>query len=103
MSSAVQIVHRLHGEKDHELGFGGGLGVGQPEVQLTAPQDDFVNQLVDRVLVAVGKAGDGAAGFFADAAKKPGRQHVLGVLRRVGKQVAEVALVEVGVIEAVVF
>ena len=70
--------------------------------ELAAALDDFLEQLIDRVLVAVGEAGDRAAHLPADAADEPRRRQVLRVLRRVREQIAQVALVEVRVIEPVV-
>ena len=46
------------------------LGVGQPEVQLAAARDDLLEELVDRVLVAVGEARDGAPYLASDRARR---------------------------------
>ena len=77
-------------------------GVGEAQVQLTAALDDLFQQLIDRVLVAVGEARHRAANLLADAAHEARRRRVLGVLRRVGEEVPEIAVVEVGMVEAVV-
>ena len=61
MPPAMQIVHRLNREKDHEVDFGGVLGLGQPQILLAAPIDNRFEELIDRVLITVGKARDGAA------------------------------------------
>ena len=71
--------------------------VGQPQVQLAAALDDLLEQLIDRVLVAVGEAGDRAAHLPADSPEEPRRRQVLRVLGRVGEQVAQIAVVEVRV------
>src|SRR5581483_185197 len=73
MTSAMQVVHRLHRQEHHEVDPRFFLGLGQPKIQLTAPLDDFLEQLFDRVLVAVGEAGDAAAHVFANATDEFGR------------------------------
>ena len=53
MPSAVQIIHRLHGEEDDEVDLGGVLRLGQPQVQLPTAFEDSLDEPIDRVLVAV--------------------------------------------------
>ena len=68
MPAAVQVIHRLDRQKDHEVDFGGVLGVHEAQVELAAALDDLLEQLIDRVLVAVGEARDGASNFASNRA-----------------------------------
>ena len=61
-----------------------------------------LEHLVDGVLVLTGPRRDHPPHFAADARDEAGRLHVAGVLRAVGKQLAQVAVVEVRVLDAVV-
>ena len=81
---------------------GGFFRVHEAQVQLAAALDDLLEQLVDRVLVAVGEAGHGGAHLAPDLADEARGRLVLRVGRRRGEQVVQVAVVEVRVIEPVV-
>src|SRR3989442_14827281 len=68
MPPAVQVVHRLHREKDHEIDLGRFLRIREPQVLFPAALDDLLEQLIDRILIAVGEARDSAAHLSADLA-----------------------------------
>src|SRR4029078_12535307 len=98
----MQVVHRLHRKEDEKVDFRRLFGISEAQIESTAALDDLFEELVDRVLVAVREAGDEGARFFADAADEPRSRDVLGVFRRVGEEVPEIALVEIRVVHAVV-
>ena len=50
MPSAVQVVHRLHGEEQHEVSPGSLFGIGEAQVQLAAPLDDPFDQLLEKII-----------------------------------------------------
>ena len=62
----MQIIHGLHRQKHEEVGLCRFLGIHQPEVQFAAALDDFLEQLIDCVLIAVGEARDRHAHFTAN-------------------------------------
>src|SRR6267143_1583438 len=102
MPAAMQVIHRLDGEENDEVDLGSLLGIGKAEIQLAAALDDFLDELIDRVLVAVCKAGDRAPDFLSNPADEPRGRRVLRVFGRSREQITQIAFVEVGVIDAVV-
>ena len=78
------------------------LGHREAQLQVAAPHDDVLEHLVDRVLVDARPAGDQPPHLAADARDERGGRHVAGELRRVGEQPAQVAVVEVRAVHAVV-
>src|SRR5262249_44759807 len=103
MPPAVQIVHSLHGEKDHEIGPGGLFRLHEPQVQLSTSYDDLLEELIDRVLISVGKAGYRRAHLLSNPADEPRSRQIPPVRWRIRKEILEVAVVEIRVIQSIVF
>src|SRR5688500_6521593 len=61
MATAVQVVHRLHGQQHGELVAGLLFRDGEAQLELPAATDHVFEDLVDRVLVDAGPARDDAA------------------------------------------
>src|SRR5688572_24103857 len=102
VSAAVQEVHHLHGEQHGEFLQRILFGPGEAQFQFAATDDDVLQHFVDRVLVDAGPVGDHLAQLAAVAANELRRGHAGRILGRLGEQLAEVAIVEGGMIEAVV-
>ena len=99
--AAVQVVHRLHGEQHGEFVARLLLRHREPQLQLAAARDHVLEHLVDRVLIDAGPARDDAPHRLAHLAEELRRRHVAGKLRRIGEQPAQLAVVELRVLDAV--
>ena len=102
VSSAVQVVHRLHRQQHGKLLPGAVLGHRQPQLQLAAAGDHVLEDLVDRVLVDPGPSRHEAARRPANARDELRRRHVVGELGQLREQAPQVAVVEIGIVDPVV-
>jgi len=101
VASAVEVVHGLDGEEDEE--FTGGVFLIGPEAKAVFPAvaDDFLEDLVDGVLIFTGPASDGLAEVSASAFHIGGGRGIFAMLIGVGKESADVPIVEPGVVQSV--
>ena len=102
MPSAVQVIHRLHGQQYGELLAGLFLRYRQAELELATAPDHVLEHLIDRVLVDARPARDDAPDLTPESGDELRRGAIARVLRRIREDAAQVAIVEIRVIHAVV-
>src|SRR6186713_169559 len=102
MPSAVQVIHRLHGQQYGELLAGLFLRYRQAELELATAPDHVLEHLIDRVLVDARPARDDPPDLTPEPGDELRRGAIACVLGRVGEDAAQVAVVEVRMIDAVV-
>ena len=81
----MKIVHRLYREQHNEVLLRAFFGGAQVKLELTAPGDDILEHLVDRVLIGSGSPCDDPPHVASHPFQEPLGGHVGGVLGSVRK------------------
>lgn len=94
--AAVDVVHGLDGDHDHGLRACFAGAAGEAEFQFLAAVDHVAQHLVDGVGVRAGPFGDDFAQLRAVMAQEACGTGVFRIARRVGEEVGQVGVVELG-------
>lgn len=96
------MVHGLDCQQYREFCFGLFFRHSETEIQLLASRDQIFKHLVDGILIDAGPTGDKAANRLTDTGQKSQGGHVVGKLRRIGKQSPKIPVIDRGPIDAIV-
>lgn len=101
VAASVEVVHGLDGEEDQHFAGGVFLTDAESQAMFATVIDDFLEDLVDGVLIFAGPAGDGFAKVPADAFEIGGGGGVFAVFLGVREEASDITIVKAGVVESV--
>ncbi len=94
MPPAAQVGHRVDGQQNREIQLRLLFRERQAQVELPAPLNHVLQDLIDRILIFAGPGGDLAAHLFTEAVQEGGGAQVRGMGRGIGKQALQVRIVK---------
>ena len=101
MPAAVQVIDGLRGQQGREVHLGPVFRARESQAELLAAPDHVLDDLVDRVLLLPGVPGNAPPDLLADPRQERGRRDVGCVLGLVREEPAQVPIVKVRVVDAV--